>query len=82
MFWTQDYAHQWFDGCRNKQLVGWMTPQFNSSHVDEQAFGNTLQFLDSKIALERPALGVREFHSVCVSNAGKLIPALSVVGGQ
>ena len=26
MLWTQDYAHQWFDICRNKQLVGWMTP--------------------------------------------------------
>ena len=36
-------------------------------HVVEQAVGNMLHFLDSKVALERPALGVREVHSVGVS---------------
>ena len=66
MFRTQDYAHQWFDCCRNKQPARWMTHS-SACYVVEQAFCNMLHFLDSKVAPERPALGVREFHSVGVS---------------
>ena len=43
--------------------MGWITP-VRPSHCVEQFFRNVLQLLESKVAPERLALGVREFHSV------------------